>query len=499
MNRQGLDGCTKPKTNPFLIIRSIQRTIQAIVFGVVVGTRVVGCEVGPNYHQPKQSVPDRWDSPPTTQASVIVHEPTELKAWWTRFNDAELNSLVDRALSQNLDLQAAAERIHQARALLGIAKGELLPMLNSDGSYTRTGGGRQLWASSWVAGLNEVWQIDVFGGLRRATEQAGANLQAAEWDRRNVMVTVLGEVAADYITLRGNQQAVVIAKENLEVDTRNAKVARDKQRLGTGTALDIAQADAEVATTTAALESLEASTQQSIYAISVLLALPPTALNLELSASEKVPDPPGEVPVGLPSDLLRRRPDIRQAERQLAAATAGIGVAVAQLFPQFSLTGQLGLQARQISLQNWDNSFWSFGPSVTWSILDANVIRSQIDQQNAQTEQAATAYRQAVLNALLQVQNVLVAYAHEQHRRVALTDSVRLNQQAVELASKRYQQGQTDFLAVLDAERTLFAAQNALVLSNQTVGTDAVALYEALGGGWELDAERAATRPVAVQ
>jgi outer membrane protein, multidrug efflux system len=488
MNRQGLAG-----------FKNLNRSLRIISLAVSLGVPLVGCMVGPDYHAPKQSVPDRWDSPPTTQASVIVHQPTELKAWWTRFNDPELNTLVNRALTQNLDLEAADERIHQARAVLGIAKGELLPTLGSDGGYTRSGGGRQLWGSSWTAGLNEVWQIDVFGGLRRGTEQAQANLYVAEWDRRNVMVTVLGDVAADYITLRGNQQAVIIARESLEVDTRNAKVARDKQKLGTGTALDIAQADAEVASTNAALESLEAAEQQSIYAISVLLALPPTALNLELSSSEKVPDPPSEVPVGLPSDLLRRRPDIRKAERQLAAATAGIGVAVAQLFPQFSLTGQLGLQARQISLQNWDNSFWSFGPSVTWSILDANVIRSQIDQQNALTEQAATAYRQTVLNALLQVQNVLVAYAHEQHRRVALTDSVRLNQQAVTIASRRYQDGQTDFLAVLDAERTLFAAQNALVLSNQTIGTDAVALYEALGGGWELDAERASTQPAAMQ
>ena len=487
MNRQDMAGRTKLKCRKGITIALLGLSVMA------------GCMVGPDYHPPKQSMPSGWDSPPTTQASVILHEPTELNRWWKRFNDPELNSLVDRALAQNLDLEAAAERIHAARAQLGIAKGELLPTVDGDGSYDRTGGGRRVWSSQWTAGLNTAWQVDVFGGLRRGVEQARANLGAAEWDQRDVLVTVLGEVATDYITLRGNQQAVIIAKENLEVDARNAKVARDKKKLGTGTDLDIAQADAEVASTTAALESLEAAAQESIYAISVLLALPPTALNLELSPSDKVPDPPGEVPVGLPSDLLRRRPDIRKSERQLAAATAGIGVVVAQLFPQFSLTGTLGLQARQISVQNWDNSFWSFGPSVTWSILDANVIRSQIDQQNAVTEQAATTYRQTVLNALLQVQNVLVAYAHEQHRRQALTDSVRLNQQAVELASRRYKDGQTDFLAVLDAERTLFAAQNALVLSNQTVGTDAVALYEALGGGWDVDAGHASTRAAATQ
>ena len=354
------------------------------------------------------------------------------------------------------------------------------------------------WAiATGTAGLNTVWQIDIFGGLRRGVEQSRMRISTQSvWDRRNVLVTVLGEVATDYITLRGNQQSVAIAKQNLEVDTRNAKVARDKKKLGTGTDLDIAQADAEVASTTAALESLEAAAQESIYAISILLALPPTTLNDELSPVAKVPDPPGEVPVGLPSDLLRRRPDIRRAERQLAAANAGIGVAIAQLFPQFTLTGNVGLQSRQISLQNWDNSFWSFGPGVTWSILDANRIRSNIDLQGALTDQALTTYRQTILNALLQVQDVLVAYAHEQHRRVALNDSVHWNQKAVEVASKRYQDGQTDFLAVLDAERTLFASQTALVISNQTVGTDAVALYEALGGGWEIDGLPATTQPV---
>jgi NodT family efflux transporter outer membrane factor (OMF) lipoprotein len=491
---QGLSGIKKGKSHG---LRGKHRhSILALVLIVLNGLLLCGCLVGPDYHAPVQAMPDKWDSPPTTQASVILHQPSQMQAWWTRFDDPELNSLVKRALAQNLDLEAAAERIHAARAQLGVAKGELLPTVDSDGSYTRSGGGRINWGSNWVGGLNEAWNVDVFGGTRRGIEQAGASLWAAEWDRRDVLVTVLGEVATDYITLRGNQQAVVIAKENLEVDARNAKVARDKKRLGTGTDLDIAQADAEVASTKAALESLEAAEQQSIYAISILLAMPPTALNDELSPVQKVPDPPGDIPVGLPSDLLRRRPDIRRSERQLAAATAGIGVAVAQLFPQFTLTGTVGLQSRQISLQNWDNSFWSFGPGVTWSILDANIIRSQIDLQNALTEQAATAYRQTVLNALLQVQNVLVAYAHEQHRRAALSDAVKWNQLAVELSSKRYQDGQTDFLAVLDAERTLFASQNALVISNQTVGTDAVALYEALGGGWDVPS---GTQPVSTK
>jgi multidrug efflux system outer membrane protein len=455
-----------------------------------------GCMVGPDYHAPRQAMPAKWDSPPSTQASVIVQQTSNMDRWWMTFGDPELDSLVRRAMETNLDLEAAAERIHAARASVGIATGGLLPTVDGSGGYTRSGGERLPWRSQWSAGLNAAWEIDVFGGLRRGVESADDSLAAAVEDRHDVLVTVLGEVATDYILLRSAQQEVAIAQENLDVEMRNAQLARNKQKLGTGTDLDIVQADAQVASTTAALATLQASAQQSIYAISVLLALAPTDLNAELSPVAKVPDPPSEVPIGLPSDLLRRRPDIRRAERQLAAATADIGVATADLFPKFTLTGNVGLQARRIDLlSNWDNSFWSFGPGVTWSILDANRIRSRIDQQNALRDQAVTLYRQTVLTALLQVQNVLVSYAQEQHRRVALSQAVDLDQRAVVLATRRYKQGQTDFLAVLDAERALFGSQDALVQSNSAIGTDAVALYKALGGGWEIDSGSATTQP----
>jgi multidrug efflux system outer membrane protein len=458
---------------------------------------MTGCLVGPDYHAPKQPMPGQWESPPTTQASVIVQQPTNMQRWWTTFNDPELNSLVHRAMATNLDLEAAAERIHAARATLGISVGGLLPTVGASGGYVRSGGANQTWVSNFNGALNESWIIDVFGGQRRQVESSRASLDAALEDRRNVLVTLLGEIATDYIQLRGEQQQIEITKESLAIDRRNAKIARDKQQLGTGTGLDIAQAESEIATTEADYATLQASAQQSIYAISVLLALPPTALDAELSPAGKVPDPPAEIPVGLPSDLLRRRPDIREAERNLAAATANIGVAISALFPQFSLTGSVGMSARRIDLaSNFDNSLWSFGPGVTWSILDANRIRSNIDLQNALQQQAFTSYRQTVLTALLQVQSVLVAYAQEQHRRVALTQAVKLNQQAVTLATRQFQQGgTTDFLSVLDAERTLLTAQNELVLSNSAIGTDAVALYKALGGGWEIDQYSATTQP----
>jgi NodT family efflux transporter outer membrane factor (OMF) lipoprotein len=460
-----------------------------------------GCKVGPDYHAPSQSMPEAWKSPPTTQASVTVQKPVEVARWWTTFHDPTLDSLIQRATASNLTLEVATQRIREARGTVGIVRAGLWPNVNANADYARTGGGSQKWKSEWQAGLDAAWEIDVFGGVRRSVEEANANLQASVEDRRDVLVTLLGEVASDYILLRGEQQEVIIAYENLDVQQRNATLTRDKVALGTGTELDVVQAEAQVASTTAVIAGFETTEQQTIHALSVLLALPPRALDEELQPRGPVPDPPAVVPVGLPSDLLRRRPDIRRAERQLAAQTAAIGVATADLFPKFSLTGSFGYSARRIDLLgNWNGTNWSFGPSATWAIFDAGRIWSNIEVQNAIAAEAMATYRQTVLSALQEVQDVLVAYAQEQHRRVALSDAVDLNQRAVALATRRYKQGLTDFLAVLDAQRNLFASQDALVQSNRAVGTDAVALYKALGGGWEVegdDTTRPTSQPIA--
>ncbi len=467
--------------------RSVFLAASAVVF--------VGCKVGPDYRSPNQPMPTRWQSLPTTQASVLVPEPVQIERWWTTFNDPVLNSLVQRAVNSNLDLQLATERILEARAQLGINTAGLLPNVNGTGGYTRNGSARGRWGSSWIAGLDAAWEIDIFGGVRRSVEASEATLQASVEDRRDVLVTLLGEVATNYIQLRGQQQEVFIARQNLQVQTRNAKLARDKKSLGTGTTLDIVQADAQVASTTATIAGLETLTQQSIYSISVLLGQEPTALNDELTPPKDVPAPPVELPIGLPSDLLRRRPDIRRAERQLAAQTAVIGVAVADLFPRFSLTGNVNSQASRVDLLDWNHTFWSFGPSVSWSIFSGGRVQANIDFQDAVQKQTLTTYHRTVLTALQEVQNVLVAYAQEHRRRAALTDSVELNRRAVILATERYQSGQNDFLPVLDAERALFASQDAQIQSNTAIGTEAVALYKALGGGWEIGESNATSQP----
>lgn len=461
-------------------------------------------------------MPSQWVAPPTTQASVIVKQPIELQRWWTTFNDPELTSLIDRAAAQNLTVLAAAERVIQARASLGITTSSFFPTVNTGGSYSRnfsargggvivtTGAGGTATTTQvgpkphdqWQAGLDASWELDIFGGLRRAIEAGTANVEAAVEDRRDLMVTLLGEVATDYITLRGYQQEILISHENLANQEHSAKVAREKKALGVNTDLDIAQADAQVASTRATIAGLESLEQQEVYTLSILLAEPPTALDAELDAPRPVPVVPTVVPVGLPSELLRRRPDIRRAERLLAASSADIGVAVADLFPKFSLTGTLSVSgSRYEALGDWGTRFWSWGPNFSWPLFDAGRIWSNVQVQNSLERQALITYRQTVLTALQDVQNALVAYAREQQRRAALVEAVAANRRALALATRRYNQGLTDFLNVLVAQGSLFSSEDQLVQSDRAVGTDLVALYKALGGGWEVLEDPPTPRP----
>jgi NodT family efflux transporter outer membrane factor (OMF) lipoprotein len=448
------------------------------------------CTVGPDYQSPSPTMPEAWTPAASTQPSVTVPAPIELDAWWTTFNDPELDSLVQRAVASNLDMEAAAERVRQARAAVGVVRAGYFPAVNAAGSYTYAGTGATSPQSLWQVGLDALWEIDIFGGVRRSVEAANANLDAAVEDRRDVLVTLLGELATNYLALRGFQQELLIARQNLEVQIRNSKLTREKQKLGTGSGLDVAQSDAQISTTKAQIATFEEQRQQTVYAISVLLGLPPATLLGELEPIGQIPSPPGVLPVGVPANLLRRRPDIRRAERELASATAQIGVATADLYPKFSLTGSLGLQGTHIrSFGTIDDRFWSISPGVTVPILDAGRIRSNIEVQNALEAQAFTAYRRTILAALQEVEASLVAFAREQERRSALADAVTANQRAFALASSRYSHGLTDFLSVLDSERSLFVSQDALVQSDRAVGTSAVALYKALGGGWDIGEE----------
>jgi NodT family efflux transporter outer membrane factor (OMF) lipoprotein len=447
-----------------------------------------GCLVGPDFKKPQQPMPQAWLPPtsqPTTSQSVATNQPPQIATWWTNFNDPQLNSLITQAIDANLSIKEAEARIRQARATRGITASNFWPFVNATGSYSRVGAADTS-HDLYQAGLDATWELDIFGGTRRAIESADATVQAAIEDLRDVQVTLTSEVALDYLNLRGFQRQIIIAQENLDSERRTAELTRKVFHAGFTGGLDVANAEAEVATTAAIIPSLEAGERQSIYALSVLLARPPAALVDELTPVQPIPTTPPMIPVGLPSDLLRRRPDIRRAEANLHAANAQIGVAVAQLFPQFSLTGSFGYESSQLkNLGNWSSSLWNIGPAVNWPIFTAGQIQSNIELQKALTQESLFVYTQTVLTALQDVESSLIAYEKEQEHRRALAEAVDANRRAVDLSTQLYTQGQTDFLNVLTAERSLFATQDALVLSDQAVATDLVSLYKALGGGWE--------------
>lgn len=458
-----------------------------------------GCMVGPDYRRPEVVSPTAWaeasaNGAPTTHPSAATTRPAELGQWWRSFNDPTLNSLIDRAMASNLDLRQSIARVRQARAARGVVASAFWPGADVSGSYTRSGGRQAGLGNSshdlYRAGLDAAWELDIFGGVRRDIEASEADIQSAIEDQRDVRVTLAAEVGLDYTDLRGIQRQIEIARNNLAAQQRSAELTRQRNAIGFVSRLDVVNADALVASTGSQIPVLESAERQMIYALSVLLGMEPGALMEELSAKAPIPAAPPVVPIGLPSDLLRRRPDIRRADAQLHAATARIGVATADLFPKFSLTGSVGLQGNKpAALFNWSNRYWSVGPSVSWPLFDAGRIRSNIEVQNALQEQALLAYRATILSAWQDVENALIAYAKEQEHRDALAQAVAANRQAVDLATQLYRQGQTDFLNVLSAQRSLYSSEDALVQSDRTVATNLIALYKALGGGWEEEAQ----------
>ena len=453
---------------------------------------LAGCAVGPDFAIPQRDVPDAWVGPasmPATQPAATV----SLAQWWEAFNDPSLTSLVEQALKSNLDMKLAQSRIRQARANRGVAASGFGPSANASGSFQRSqaasggqmGGGTSPVTNQYQVGFDAGWEIDFFGGVRRGVEAADAQVDSAVEARRDVQVTLVAEVARNYVELRSLQQRIAIARKNLEAQKRSAELTRKKFEGGFVGRLDVANAKAQVATTTAQIPLLESSAQQTIYTISVLLNREPGALVQELSKPADIPTAPPAVPVGVPSDLLRRRPDIRRAEADIHAATANIGVATAELFPKVTINGSLGWSASDAgSLFGPLSRFWSFGPSVTWNMFQSGRTLSSIEVQKALEEQSVLSYRQTVLGAVQEVENALIASVKEQEHRQSLVEAVAATREAVDLATKLYAEGSTDYLDVLSAQRSLLVTEDALAQSTATMATNLLALYKSVGGGW---------------
>jgi len=398
--------------------------------------------------------------------------------------------LVNIALRTNLDVQLAEALLREARAARGRDAGGLWPSVTATGSATHSGpvnpGNGGGYANKLGAGLGAAWNLDFFGSTRRQLEADDANIQAACENLYGAQVTLVSEVALDYIQVRSAQEQIAIAQTNLQSELHTSEVTRQKGAAGFVSALDQANADAQVASTASSIPPLEITIQQNIFALSILLDRPPGDLLEELSKPGPVPLTPPEVPVGLPSDLLRRRPDVRAAEAALHAATAEIGVAVADFFLQFSLTGNLSYQSSLArDLFAGPNGVYSGGPQVSWPIFSGGSTISNLRYQKAAAGAAYINYQKTVLAALSDVESYLVAFAKEWNHRKALNDAVAQNRRALNLSQQLYQAGTEEFLNVLDAERSVLGSETALAQSQQAISSDLVNIYRALGGGWE--------------
>jgi len=458
---------------------------------LVLGVALAGCAaVGPDYKAPEQKLPEAWHEPADAQLHA---QPVDVAQWWQKLDDPVLNDLVDRALREGLDLQDALSRIREARALRGVAAADRFPSLDATTSYQRHGFSKNTPLGEFVPdygdfsiGVDTSWELDLWGRVRRSVEAADADLAARDENARAVAISVVAETALHYVELRGFQQRLSIAHRNVELQQQTLALVQGRLDAGLVGERDVAQAEANLETTRSRVPALEAGARASENRLAVLLGLAPGALAEELAAVRPIPVPPVEVAVGVPADLLRRRPDVRRAERVFAAETARIGVAEGDLYPRLTLSGNIGLEAEDLSdLLDYQSGVFSFGPSLRWNIFDFGRLRQRVEAQDARAEQARIGWERTVLGALEETENAMTAFVREQVRHAALARAATQARRAVDLAQSQYTQGLSDFQAVLDSQREVASLEDDLAQSDERITTDLVALYKSLGGGWE--------------
>ncbi|QBQ98858.1 efflux transporter outer membrane subunit [Paraburkholderia pallida] len=491
--------------------RRVGRQARALAALLLCTSALLGaCTVGPDYVAPKTSLPPAYSEAAGAQATA---PSTAEAAWWTNFGDPVLNHLIDEARRSAPDLASAEARVREARAMRGVAGAADYPEVDAGAAYARTHGsanvpvgvppgglGPGIDGNLWQAGFDASWEIDVFGGTRRGIEAANAAYEASVAGRGDAALLLTGEIARDYVVLRGAQRQLAVAQENLSIQRDTLALTRSQFDAGLASRLDVLRAQAQVEATEAEIPTFVVDARTAIYRIGALVGVPPESLLTELDAPQAIPTPVADVPVGLPSDLLQRRPDIREAERQLAAANARIGVAKADLYPHFYLTGAAGLESLDAStFLTAPSRYLSIGPSISWLVFDAGKVRFTIDAEQARTDAAAAQYQRVVLDALRDVETALVSYGQSKIRRERLAAEVAADRDAVGIAQRLYRQGLDDFLPVLDAERSLYVAEDKLAQTDRDTDIALVALYKALGGGWHDDsaplASNASTKP----
>nr|WP_315598232.1 efflux transporter outer membrane subunit [uncultured Cupriavidus sp.] len=496
-------------------------SFRASALAVLASLAMAGCAVGPDFTRPTPSSADVFQRLQTAQAPSRAIAAEFNTDWWTLLNDPLLNELESRLVDANLDVAAAAARLQQSRATQQVVGAQQLPKLDGAASYNRERGSpngilsllgvapnsaptQSASGSSPVGvapmpgksgsppfnvyqfGFDASWELDLWGRVRRSVEAAGALTDASVEDRNAVLLSVRAELARNYVELRDIQSLLEIAKQNLDIARDTAKLTQVRAREGVTTDLDVANASAQVASIESLIPTLEARHESTINAIGLLLAQEPGALRQQLGEPREMPTLPAQVPVGLPSEIVQRRPDIRRAEAQLHAATASIGMAKADFYPRITLNGSAGFQSLQLSsLADWASRQFVIGPSISLPIFEGGRLRATLHLREAQQQEAAIAYRHTVLKAWREVDDALVAYDAEQRRRDKLVTVVSENQRALTIAQRRYKAGAVDYLDVLNTQRQLLQAQRNLEESRAAAATNLIVLCKVLGGGWQ--------------
>jgi len=470
---------------------SAKRALSSLLSAVAIGLILIGCAaVGPDYTPIKPDAPEGWSAEMAGGLTATEPDTDTLAQWWTIFNDPELSSLEERAVKGNLELQTALSRIHEARALRGISQAKLFPVVGATAAASKIrsseSGGTGTETEFYTAGFDAGWELDIFGGLRRSIEASQADLEASQVNLRNVLISLMAEVALNYLDVRIYQAQLTLTRANINTQEETYKLNKSRNQAGIIDELAVQESLRILESSRSQIPAIETNLSAAKNRLAVLLGRQPGEFTQELDEQKAIPALPETVAIGIPAETLRRRPDIRRAERVLAAQTARVGVATADLYPKFRLNGTIGIQSiNSGDLLDWGSRRWGIGPSASWNIFDAGATRQTIEVQNARQEQALIQYQATVLTAQEEVENALVAYAKQQRRRDSLYKAATAAQRAELLARDKYQAGLVNFNNVLDAQRSLLILQNELNLSTGAATANLVRLYKSLGGGWE--------------
>jgi NodT family efflux transporter outer membrane factor (OMF) lipoprotein len=425
---------------------------------------------------------DQWQQPP--EYGLVVSQ-ADIGEWWQVFEDPRLNELVNRGLSGNLDLDIARSRIREARAARGIETAARFPAVTAAGSAAKVKEGDQPTGELYATDFDAAWEIDIFGRITRRIEASTADMQASIETLRSVQVSLVAELTLNYTEVRSFQNRIRVAETNIDAQRKTLQIVTDRFDLQLANSLELEQAKSNLASSQSQLPPLKSGLQQAMNRIAVLTGEKPGVLNDFFHEASPMPTAPPEIAIGIPADLIRRRPDIRKAERELAAQSARVGIAKADLYPRFTFNGILQFSTTSASsLFDSMSRLLTIGPAFQWSIFNAGSVRSNIEVQSERQNQALIEYEQTILQALEDVESAMVAYVRELDRRGSMKNMVESAKKSANLAESLYKDGLRDFIYVLDAQRTLFTAEDSLAISSAEVTANLIRLYKALGGGW---------------